>query len=593
MPLHSLTGPTSLLARIACLAAVPLAAVVGLTPPADAAAPSKDQAILYQRLQRDRSLLQRAEVRMQEAKAAFLDIPLSRAGISLSLAKMALDTVNLDLVMHAKPEEARLWLSRGEQYLDEATMSLVPSRGTEVRAMLIDGGSLPKTNAAVVKLVDRLADAHFNMLVPEVYRRGYTIYPSVNTERDPEFKGAPDVLKTLIREAHVRGMEVQPWIWTFRAKSPGFGNPVLGRLPALGARTDGKETRFLSAASPQAREFVYGIVGELADHYDIDGILLDYIRYDEEIPEDDISRTRFALEYRARHGVFPPNPIPPHTALFVEWQLWREQQVHTAVQEISRELRARKPHFSVGTAIFRGEAYARLVKMQHWRHWVNNRWVDWPAPMLYTGKTEELQRWLDSETDHHTRTNLIYPILGVHRMDDRGDLVDQIEELNAENVPGLMIFALAHFDMTMLDDLRDGPFRDAATLPHRNLIRATRKVLAQTQHYLRRVFTQGDFETAATARMLHQELTSVALQLPLDELPYWQNDTLVERLRGIQQLAALAPWPDAGRKEFDHQLDYAIALVRANQFQLEHTRYVPTSLPPITIQEEPHRGKGE
>lgn len=561
--------------------------------PALAAPPTKDDQTLHQRLQQDRARLQSVEVRLAQAKAAYLDVPISRANIAVSLAKMALDTVNLDLVMHAKPEEAKAWLAKGEQYLTEAAMSLVPSRGTEVRAMLIDGGSMPKTDAAVVKLVDQLADAHFNVLVPEVYRRGYTIYPSSRTERDPEFKGAPDVMRTLVREAHVHGMEVQPWIWTFRANSPGFGNPILGRLPALGARTDGKETRFLSAASPEAREFVYGIIDELTDRYDVDGLLMDYIRYDEEIPEDDISRTQFALEYRARHGVLPPNPIPPHTALFVEWQLWREQQVHTAVQEISRELRAKNPHFAIGTAIFRGESYARLAKMQHWRHWVNNRWVDWPSPMLYTGKREELVKWLDWETDHHTRDNLIYPILGVHRMDDRGDLVEQLQELNAENVPGAMIFSLAHFDMTLLDDLRDGPFRDPATLPHRNLVRAARKTLAQAAHYLTRVFSEGDFEAAATARMLHREVTSVAVKLPLDEEPFYQNAPLVERIKGIQQLGDVSPWPEAARREFHHQLDYAIALVRANQFELDHTRYTPTSLPPVTIQEDPKRGKAE
>ena len=71
--------------------------------------------------------------------------------------------------------------------------------------------------------------------------------------------------------------------------------PLLSRLPALGAATEGKETRFLSAANPLAREYVFGLLDELAGHYDIDGLLLDYIRYDEEIPEDDTSKTRFAL----------------------------------------------------------------------------------------------------------------------------------------------------------------------------------------------------------------------------------------------------------------------------------------------------------
>jgi uncharacterized lipoprotein YddW (UPF0748 family) len=545
------------------------------------------------RLQQDRKALQQADTRLVEARAALLDVPTSRASVSLSMAKLAFDTANMGLVMNSKPEEVKAWLEKGEKYVMEASMSLIPSRGAEVRAMLIDAGSLPKTEAEVVKLVDKLADAHFNVLVPEVYRRGYTIYPSSFTERDPEFKDAPDLLKVLVREAHVRGLEVQPWVWTFRAKSPTFGNPVLGRLPALGASTEGKETRFLSAANPQAREYVYGLLDELAERYDIDGVLLDYIRYDEEIPEDDTSKTRFALEYKARHGSLPAFPIPPKTQLFVEWQLWREQQVNTAVQEISRMLRARHPGFHVGCAIFRGEGYARLVKMQHWRHWSNNNWVDWAAPMLYTGQNEDLVKWLDWETDRHTRSNLIYPILGVHRMDQRSDLVDQIVEMHRQNVPGFMVFALAHFDMSLLEDLKAGPFRQAAAIPHRNLVRATRRVLVETSRYLRRVFAEGDFEAAASARMLYKEVVAVSVQLPLHELPYWQNQPLVERLEGIQQLADAATMPEAVRKEFKHRLDYAITLVKANAFALDHTRYVPSSLPPIQVQDAPKNGNGD
>ena len=564
--------------------------VAGTAFPALAAPPAKGDPALYAAVQAGRAGVARTEAKLIEAKAAFLDVPLSRAGVSLSLARMSYDTASLLLSMDEQRGEARHWLARGDRYLKEAAMSLVPSRGAEVRGMLIDAGSLPKTEAGVKALVEKLATANFNLLVPEVYRRGYTIYNSRYTERDPDFAKAPDLLRVLIREAHKHGMEVHPWIWTFRAKSPGFGNPLLGRLPALGARAEGKEVRFLSAASPQAREYVYRLVEELADGYEIDGLLLDYIRYDEEIQEDEISKTQFALEYQARHGSMPPNPIPKNSPLMVEWQLWREQQVNLAVQEISRLLKARHPRFPVAAAVFRGEAYARLVKMQNWRHWSNNDWIDWPSPMLYTAKNSDLTTWLDWETDKHTRANLIYPILGVHRFASPDNLVQELEHLNDQNMAGSMIFALAHFDLALLDDLRAGPFREPATLPHRNLVRATRKTLAQASYYLGRVFAQGDFEAAATAHMLHEELVKVTRNLPLHEGPYYQNEALVERLRSLQALADVAPWPAAARKEFKHRLDYATTLVRANEFRLGRTRYVPPAQPPIKVNEEQHTG---
>ncbi|MEB3221522.1 MAG: family 10 glycosylhydrolase [Candidatus Sericytochromatia bacterium] len=535
---------------------------------------------LQQAIRVARARLAAVEARLVEARSSYMDVPVQRAGVALALSRMSLDTAGLLLATEPGQQEARVWVGRGERYLQEAAMCLVPSRGTEVRGMLIDASSLPRTEAGVVGLVAQLGRANFNMLVPEVYRRGYTIYSSRLAERDPEFRSQPDMLRVLIREAHRHGMEVHPWIWTLRVRSPGHGNPVLSRLPALAARAEGKEARFLSAAHPEAREFVYALVGELTERYDVDGLLLDYIRYDEEIPEDDISKTRFALAHRARHGVLPPDPIQVGTPLHTEWQLWREQQVHRTVQELSQQLRARHPRFPLAAAVFRGEGYARLRKLQHWRHWADNAWIDWPAPMLYTARREELSGWLGWETDQHARDNMIVPILGVHRFKSPANLVEQWEQLQAEQVPGGMVFALGHFDLAQLDDLRAGPFREPATLPHRNLVRAARKTLAQAAWYMGQVHARADFETAASADMLRRELAAVMTHLPLGETPYRQNGALLARLASLEALAEAVPLPAGVRKELRHRLRYAAVLVRANQFRLERTRYVPSSLPP-------------
>jgi uncharacterized lipoprotein YddW (UPF0748 family) len=565
--------------------------VLGWLQPAEAAPGGADG--LKKAIREARGRMAVVEARLAEARASYLDVPTQRAGVAISLSRMALDTASLLLATEPGQQEALVWVGRGERYLQEAAMCLVPSRGTEVRGMLIDASSLPRTEAGVVGLVAQLGRANFNLLVPEVFRRGYAVYGSRLAERDPEFRGQPDLLRVLIREAHRQGMEVHPWIWTMRVRSPGHGNPVLGRLPGLAARADGKEARFLSAAHPEAREFVYALVGELTDRYDVDGLLLDYIRYDEEIPEDDVSKTRFALAHRARHGVLPPDPIPVGSPLSVEWQLWREQQVHLTVQELSQQLRSRHPRFPIAAAVFRGEGYARSHKLQHWRHWADNAWIDWPAPMLYTARREELSSWLAWETDQRTRSNLIVPILGVHRFKSPGNLIEQWQQLQAEQVPGGMVFALGHFDLAQLDDLRAGPFREPATLPHRNLIRATRKTLAQAAWYLGQVHAQADFETAASADMLRREVTAVMTHLPLGETPYRQNGALLMRLASLEALAEVAPMPAGVRRELRHRLRYAAALVRANQFRLDHTRYVPSSLPPQPTAEEGGRPAGE
>lgn len=254
-----------------------------------------------------------------------------------------------------------------------------------------------------------------------------------------------------------------------------------------------------------------------------------------------------------------------------------------AVQEISRQLRARHPRFPIGVAIFRGESYARLVKMQHWRHWSNNHWVDWASPMLYTSKPEELERWVNWETNNGGRENLLYPILGVHRMARFENLFEQIDLLRRMHQPGLSIFAMAHFAQDRFSELRLGPFREPAVLPHRHLLRAARRMVQQASRYMDRVYEEADLETAASARIMVDELQNTMAATPQGEAPPSAGEALIVRLGAVKALAQALNLPQGIRNELALRLDDAAALARAHRFQSAPNRFVPTSLPPMPV----------
>lgn len=530
------------------------------------------------------------ESRLSLAKGRMLDVPLERAEVDLTVGKMALDTASLLIEMREDPARVRGWLDKARERLDASYLDTLPSRSVEARGLFVDMSSLPKTQQGIRELVDRLARANFNMVIPEVFRRGYTLYPSRFTDKDPEFASLGfDPFRTLVSEAHRAGIEVHPWIWTFRVKSPGFGDPVLSRLPALAARSaKTTEPRFLSPADPRSREWVYGLVDELTDRYDVDGLLLDYIRYDEETPDDWISQTTFGLDYHARHGVFPPSPLKPNSPAWVEYQLFREHQVNQTVQTLAQRLKLKNPNLQLSVSTFRGERYGRLNKLQHWRHWSNNGWTDFVTSMLYTAKTSDLGTWLNWESDGGSRTNLLYAILGPHRMDDPiPQTLDQIEYLNQRHSPAVIFFALAHLKPGTLEALASGPFRKPAMNPGRRLIPASRRVLAELDNaYLAGVQVNADQASAASVAVLRGELKKIQRSLPLTAVPYYQNAALLARLSEVKALARQmtqqrvlsAPISD----EIAHRLDYAEVLIQANAQRIGATRFVPSSQPPAS-----------
>jgi len=436
-----------------------------------------------------KELYKMVEKRIDFNKTLKRNVYLATAEINFTIASMAI--INAETMISLNdPDAANKDLDFALRKLKNAQLALMPSRVVEARGMYLDGGAIPKTKEGIKQLCATLKDAGFNIIFPEVFRRGYTIYPSNLTDSDPEFAKANfDVLQVLVSEAHKNGMEIHPWIWTFRVKSPvKFGNPLLSKLPALKAVPDVDENQqekkdfealFLSPADPQSREYILLLLKEMTTNYDIDGILLDYIRYNEDLTDDTITLTKFRMEYLKQYGKFPPLKIEQGTPLYAQWQLFRENQVNQMVQMIAKEIPKIKPDIYVGVAVFRNETHSRITLMQHWRHWANNVWITYVSPMLYTSNAADLNIWLDWETNKGTRFDWLYPILGAHRFSIPEDIFAQLSLLNKRKIPGMTIFALVHFNPATYEDLKIGPFRKPAYLPHRSPTIAVKKILKE------------------------------------------------------------------------------------------------------------------
>jgi uncharacterized lipoprotein YddW (UPF0748 family) len=515
-----------------------------------------------------------------QAQAARRDAPLGLATTDLIIAGMALNTAGMQLDQ-GNVEMAARDMRLAHERLRNAQLNLMPSRVSEARGIYLDAGSLPKTKAGIISLLDQLKEANFNLLVPEVFRRGYALWPTNLTDPDPEFAGAGfDVFGFLLEEAQLRGMEVHPWFWVFRVKSPGFGNPVLEKLPGITAgKTGFADPRFISPASPEGRAFAHAIITDVTKKYPVDGVLLDYIRYDETLGDDDISVTKFKLQYYQRHGHYPTD-LAPGSPVFAEWQLWREEQVHQLVKALAKDVKV-----PISAAVFRGAHSTRLAKMQDWRHWVDNRWVQIVSHMLYTPDVRDLDTWLNWETEHGKRKDLLYPILGPLRFNSRDDLWPQLDLLRQRHIPGATYFALAHFDRATLPDLKAGPYRLAAYLPHRGMHRAAKREIDAAADWLDRL--KGEPTMPAQVGRWVGRLRDLWKAIPSTDGP-WNADRAIAVLKEVDESveATLAAGliDAAFADEVRLRLRYPVTLL--DQYRLATRppgKYVPPTAPPVMV----------
>jgi len=533
-----------------------------------------------------------AQKRVRTAETMAVDIALPIARQQLVAARTALEQGALLLDRDAEAREVQERFDAFQQHLKSVRLALVPSRAAETRGMLLDADAIPTDEAGVRRLVQELDTAGFNLLVPEVIRRGYAVHASRILARDATFRDKADVLAIMVDEAHKRGMAVMPWVWSFRVRSydetRDFGNPILGLLPSLASRTEQtQKPRFMSPSLPGARAYMRTVLKELLDGHDVDGLLLDYIRYDEETPDDDASRTQFQLE---RMGLAKPSTFmaPAPSSLSDEarrrdYQLWREAQVSQFVADVSQLCRNRRRPIPLAVSTFRGESYARLRKMQNWRHWADNGWTQVTTSMLYTGELADLKRWIRQETDQGRRAPEFLPILGLHRMDDPlADTLEQIQYIRDENLSGFMFFAMGHVPRGLLADLAQGPFRNRAAMPLVQPRRASEAILAELDRgYLRdfplaRLGT-NDWITGAALRVLRTEVASLRRQagkLPTPALA-GRIANLAQSLEGLERVHP-ALTRDVGQRLADISL-----LLDTQQGRSLRRRYVPLGDPPL------------
>ena len=150
---------------------------------------------------------------------------------------------------------------------------------------------LPKEGPdAVRQVARRLADAGFDLLIPCIKNPdGYIDYHGKVANIRPEFQEW-DPLRVLTEEARKVGLKVHPWCCVF---PEGDGSKLLQEHPEYVARDPSGEPigagayknqrpqmpRWACSSRPEVQDYEYAIYEELLNNYDIDGVHLDYIRY--------------------------------------------------------------------------------------------------------------------------------------------------------------------------------------------------------------------------------------------------------------------------------------------------------------------------
>ena len=337
----------------------------------------------------------------------------------------------------------------------------LPSRTQETRAMWFRP---PTSKSAITDSLDRLAELGINLIFVETLWEGMLLYPNGPISQRPEFRGF-DPLEFIITEAHKRNIEVHAWLEVFFSgykrlgeileKHPNWAAvDIYGNVPVKAE----DDKYFIDPAHKEARKFLIDTFVDMVERYDLDGLHLDYIRYplQTEVPYGFSSYSKELFTQTTGLEV-PKNSTDKNWQAF---NIFKEEQVTTFVKELREAVLLVKP-LLISAAVFPGND-GIVNKNQNWPLWIEEGYLDFLTPMLYSRSTSLVEHWIQDLIEEIGPKIPFYPALAAISIPEGDLLVEQTMLIQKYNLDGVAFFAWNHFNDELFDCLIKGPFRSRA-----------------------------------------------------------------------------------------------------------------------------------
>lgn len=380
--------------------------------------------------------------------------------------------------------DSQKFASKAIEYADMAMSTVIPYNQYEFKGVWIR--PTYHNIDEITSVLDRIAEAGIDNIFLETYYHGQTIFPSRTMEeygfivQNPEFAGF-DPLKIWIKEAHRRGIKVHIWFESFYVgNKPPETNPryILAVKPEWAnyqKRNAGSETipysvsehngYFIDPANPDVQAFLYNLIDEIILRYRPDGINLDYIRYPQSLAPNysnyDMSNwgyTKYAREEFQKMYEVDPIELTPGEYNWYQWNIYRAGKITDFVRRIGRL--ARMNGVTITAVIFPNIQMAYDTKLQDWKTWSMNDYIDGFTPLLLTCDDRTAMNLMGNVLRNKSPKTKLYAGLFVTFMNgSNSDLIKQIHAARRYAVNGLIIFDYAHLKDSYVEMLTQSIFK--------------------------------------------------------------------------------------------------------------------------------------
>ncbi len=277
--------------------------------------------------------------------------------------------------------------------------------------------TVEQNKARIREILDNHQKANMTSVLFQA-RQGGTAYYESSFEPWGSYAGSShpgyDPLEYAVEEAHKRGMELHAWFNVFSVSSTQTGTIADEHPEWICRDQDGNPMTAYRAASPglaSVRDYTIDVALEIVRNYDIDGLHLDYVRWNEYDTDDMIAPPIIIDQVSKLDGDFSNERINKTAGItssnrfiydiehpysggipdgYSSWEEWRRWSVTEFVKTLHDSVQAAKPWVRLSPAALGkykeggdGGWNGYYVVFQDAALWFNEGYVDQLTPMHY------------------------------------------------------------------------------------------------------------------------------------------------------------------------------------------------------------------
>ncbi len=209
---------------------------------------------------------------------------------------------------------------------------------------------------------------------------------------------------------------------------------------------------FQSPIQPEVQQHVSAVIEDILNHYPVDGIHLDYIRYpDHRFDFNPLARQRFKQTYMLDPLDFKRDPLKfieqfgwsGYEIFFTRWAEFLRRELSDFVEQLTTSIHHRHPGVIVSAAVKADLAAAHWQYYQEWDRWLREGWLDWAVPMNYTPNQQYFHSRIEKIIGSGDINRIVMGIALYNQPPDSA--LSQIRFIQNNKFPGYVLFSYDQF----------------------------------------------------------------------------------------------------------------------------------------------------